>query len=233
MLSRRAGLGASSSLIRTLSGTAHGFRPSLRRDTPAHILLLHARYLATETSTSSGGSTYPPPGFNANTAQKSIPTDSAGKPEGTARVADGTDMSHYSDALKKQVKIPGNLPTSDPKTHASEIQTLTELAAEKASSDKAEAAKSTDKRKEEKKLTVWQKVKKEANHYWDGTKLLVTEVRISSKLALKMAAGYELTRREHRQVRHRLRNYSSMLTIFCSCTVLSKTWADSYHFPFS
>lgn len=53
---------------------------------------------------------------------------------------------------------------------------------------------------EKKKLTTWQKVKKEAAHYWDGTKLLVTEVKISSKLALKMAAGYELTRREYRQV---------------------------------
>jgi len=46
-----------------------------------------------------------------------------------------------------------------------------------------------------------QKVKKEAQHYWDGTKLLATEVRISLRLALKMAAGYELSRRENRQVR--------------------------------
>ena len=49
-------------------------------------------------------------------------------------------------------------------------------------------------------MTIWQKVKHEVMHYWDGTKLLATEVRISSRLALKMAAGYELTRREHRQL---------------------------------
>ena len=66
----------------------------------------------------------------------------------------------------------------------------------KAEKEKKEA----EKKKEEKKLTVWQKVKKEAAHYWDGTKLLGMEIKISFKLALKMAAGYELSRRESRQV---------------------------------
>jgi LETM1 and EF-hand domain-containing protein 1 len=55
--------------------------------------------------------------------------------------------------------------------------------------------------KPEKKLTIWQKVKKEAVHYWDGTKLLGKEIRISFRLALKMAAGYELSRRESRQLK--------------------------------
>ena len=54
--------------------------------------------------------------------------------------------------------------------------------------------------KEIKKLTLGQKIKHEAQHYWDGTKLLAAEVRISTRLALKMAAGYELTRRESKQV---------------------------------
>jgi LETM1 and EF-hand domain-containing protein 1 len=57
-------------------------------------------------------------------------------------------------------------------------------------------------KKDAKKLTLGQKVKKELQHYWDGTKLLATEVKISSRLALKMAGGYELSRREHRQVRY-------------------------------
>jgi LETM1 and EF-hand domain-containing protein 1 len=66
----------------------------------------------------------------------------------------------------------------------------------------ASAAETTvDKPKSEKKLTLWQKVKKEANHYWDGTKLLGKEIRISFRLALKMAAGYELSRRESRQLK--------------------------------
>ncbi|CCU78064.1 MRS7 family protein [Blumeria hordei DH14] len=55
-------------------------------------------------------------------------------------------------------------------------------------------------KKHESKLTLMQKVKKEAQHYWDGTKLLATEVKISTKLAVKMAAGYELSRRENRQL---------------------------------
>jgi hypothetical protein len=38
------------------------------------------------------------------------------------------------------------------------------------------------------------------NANFSRTKLLATEVRISSKLALRMAAGYELSRRENRQV---------------------------------
>jgi LETM1 and EF-hand domain-containing protein 1 len=57
-----------------------------------------------------------------------------------------------------------------------------------------------EEKKETKKLTIGQKIKKEVQHYWDGTKLLATEVKISSRLALKMAGGYELSRREHRQV---------------------------------
>lgn len=58
-----------------------------------------------------------------------------------------------------------------------------------------------EKKKDEKKLTIWQKVKKEAAHYWDGTKLLGKEIKISFRLALKMAAGYELSRRESRQLK--------------------------------
>jgi hypothetical protein len=59
------------------------------------------------------------------------------------------------------------------------------------------------------------------------TKLLATEVRISSKLALKMAAGYELSRRENRQVQHTAAyQQDGWLTIFSS-NVLSRIWAVS------
>ncbi|TPR08653.1 Protein kinase domain family protein [Aspergillus niger] len=56
-----------------------------------------------------------------------------------------------------------------------------------------------------------QKIKKEAQHYWDGTKLLATEVRISSRLALKMAAGYELSRREHRQLQRTVKDLGRLV----------------------
>ncbi|KAF5097503.1 hypothetical protein D0Z00_002388 [Geotrichum galactomycetum] len=52
----------------------------------------------------------------------------------------------------------------------------------------------------EPKLTLWEKVKHEAQHYWDGTKLLGYEIKVSTKLVAKMASGYELTRREDRQL---------------------------------
>lgn len=71
------------------------------------------------------------------------------------------------------------------------------------SSATPEDKKVTEAKKDAKKLTIGQKIKKEVQHYWDGTKLLATEVKISSRLALKMAGGYELSRREHRQVRQK------------------------------
>ncbi|KAF8636539.1 hypothetical protein AX17_003351 [Amanita inopinata Kibby_2008] len=48
---------------------------------------------------------------------------------------------------------------------------------------------------------VWKKVKHEAQHYWHGTKLLVSEVRISAKLQWKILHGESLTRRERRQLK--------------------------------
>lgn len=48
---------------------------------------------------------------------------------------------------------------------------------------------------------VWKKVKHEAAHYWAGSKLLVSEVRISARLQWKILHGESLTRRERRQVR--------------------------------
>jgi LETM1 and EF-hand domain-containing protein 1, mitochondrial len=48
---------------------------------------------------------------------------------------------------------------------------------------------------------VWKKVKQEAAHYWHGSKLLVSEVRISTRLQWKILHGESLTRRERRQVR--------------------------------
>ncbi|KAG6854327.1 hypothetical protein C0991_008222 [Blastosporella zonata] len=48
---------------------------------------------------------------------------------------------------------------------------------------------------------VWKKVKHELQHYWHGTKLLVSEVRISSRLQWKILQGETLTRRERRQLK--------------------------------
>ncbi|KAG1756490.1 LETM1-like protein-domain-containing protein [Suillus paluster] len=48
---------------------------------------------------------------------------------------------------------------------------------------------------------AWKKVKHEAAHYWHGSKLLVSEVRISGRLQWKILHGESLTRRERRQLK--------------------------------
>ena len=48
---------------------------------------------------------------------------------------------------------------------------------------------------------IWAKVKHEAAHYWHGSKLLVSEMRISLRLVFSLLQGKTLTRREKRQVR--------------------------------
>ncbi|ODQ80062.1 hypothetical protein BABINDRAFT_8235 [Babjeviella inositovora NRRL Y-12698] len=54
--------------------------------------------------------------------------------------------------------------------------------------------------KESKLTQIWAKVKHEAQHYWNGTKLLGLEMKISSKLVFKMVKGYGLSRREYKQL---------------------------------
>lgn len=77
------------------------------------------------------------------------------------------------------------------------------------------AGKERDEEKElkkpEKKLTLMQKIKKEARHYWDGTKLLAVEIRISTRLAFKMAAGYELSRRENKQLQRTVQDIARLV----------------------
>jgi LETM1 and EF-hand domain-containing protein 1, mitochondrial len=182
------------------------------RNLPQHIsavaILLPRRHYAPEPTTSTGGgANLPPPGFNAAEAKKPLKQSTP-------------ETAQNAGANKSKAVDPDNTATAEPKGKATDFDTQShsQLLSEEASAESAEP-KDKDalemKKKEEKKLTLWQKVKKEANHYWDGTKLLATEVKISSRLALKMAAGYELTRRENRQVsicqRLRLR---SRLTYF-------------------
>lgn len=163
---------------------------------PAIAILIPHRAVSTEHSTSTQNGNFPPPGFNAEQAKKPLPKDEQSKTQEKSTAPD--------------VSIPRKEPTANAKTDAQEARTLSELASEKAA--EASKEKSVAKKEEEKvKLTTWQKVKKEAAHYWDGTKLLVTEVRISSKLALKMAAGYELTRREHRQLQRTVQDLGRLV----------------------
>ena len=171
---------------------------TLPRQLPAIALLIPSRRYATETTTSGGTGNGPPPGFNIEQAKKPLPTQRDQQDQQKSAASEAT--SDHA-ALKEHVKIPLHEPTSVPPTKAAEGATLSELAAGKAVAEKTDEKQVAKQAEEKKKLTIMQKIKKEALHYWDGTKLLATEVRISLKLALKMAAGYELSRREHRQVR--------------------------------
>ena len=101
--------------------------------------------------------------------------------------------------------------TGVPKTKAMEDMSLAELAADKAASVQKEDKPAVEGKKAEKKMTLLQKVKHEVQHYWDGTKLLATEVKISTKLALKMAAGYELSRRENRQLQRTVQDLGRLV----------------------
>ncbi|KAL9127309.1 MAG: hypothetical protein Q9217_003796 [Psora testacea] len=204
-----------------ISGGALPFRPSLpstpthsaylrrrARDLPPQLqalaILLPRRSYATETSpTGSGGANFPPPGFSAEEAKKPLPPDESIKVS-TSEVA--ADVASSIQGQTRAAKEAGGI-TGVAKTKASEDHSLDELAADKAKHEK----KVSEASKEQPKLTIWQKLKKEAQHYWDGTKLLATEVRISTKLALKMAAGYELSRRENKQLQRTVQDLGRLV----------------------
>ncbi|PNS20195.1 LETM1 domain-containing protein mdm28, mitochondrial [Sphaceloma murrayae] len=164
-----------------------------QRQIPAIAILVPQRHINTETSQSTPGATYPPPGFNAEQARKPLSKE-AQEHKSAQQSKDGSVSKDTS------VSIPLHKPSEQPPTKAAEGVSVAEMASKSTASSKAQEKAVEEKKKEEKKLTLGQKIMKEVHHYWDGTKLLATEVKISSKLALKMAAGYELTRREHRQL---------------------------------
>ncbi|EAW09416.1 MRS7 family protein [Aspergillus clavatus NRRL 1] len=170
------------------------------RGLPTHlqaiaILVPQQRGYATETSTStSSQSNLPPPGFNAEQAKKPIPQSNASQPA----------AAHGSTQVARKPEIPLAAANSVDLKKQGELE-----AAKKALTE--EEKKVAEAKKDQKKLTIGQKIKKEVQHYWDGTKLLATEVKISSRLALKMAAGYELSRREHRQLQRTVRDLGRLI----------------------
>ncbi|KAK8219710.1 LETM1 domain-containing protein ylh47 [Zalaria obscura] len=202
MLSNRAASQLAPLVLRNGARTAYRRSQHVPRHLQAIAILIPHRGVSTETSTSGGNNNYPPPGFNAEQAKKPLPKDG----EQATQSSDKNSSSSLP-----EINIPTSKPTEIAPTKAAEKASLTELAAEKAREDKAEEKALEKKKEAEKKLTIGQKIMKEVHHYWDGTKLLATEVRISSKLALKMAAGYELTRREHRQLQRTVQDLGRLV----------------------
>ncbi|KAI6082702.1 LETM1-domain-containing protein [Hypoxylon rubiginosum] len=169
----------------------------LASDLTARALLIPIRSITTERH-SAGPPDGPPPGFNAEQAKKPLPrTETSAASKKASEAESKTKSSDEKLAAKPTTPAIGE-PSAEPKT-------LTELAAKKG----VEVEKQEE--KQGKKLTLSQKIKHEIQHYWDGTKLLATEVKISSKLALKMAAGYELTRRENRQLQRTVQDLGRLV----------------------
>jgi hypothetical protein len=110
-----------------------------------------------------------------------------------------SDSSLLSKADNKLSTVPplGHPPPSPPVKLSSIPPKITEVAAEKA---EQEVAKKEEKVKGTFPQRAWATVKKEASHYWHGTKLLGQEIKISAKLQWKVLNGGTLTRRERRQV---------------------------------
>ncbi|MCJ1477524.1 hypothetical protein MMC13_006196 [Lambiella insularis] len=185
--------GSSAALANVIHESARNAPPHLR----VLAVLLQRRGYSTETSTSGGGGpSFPPPGFNAEQAKKPLPHDTPKKSASAEKTPH--EASALLEDIKQEIEQAGA--SGVEKTKAMANRSLSEITAGNATTVQEEAGKATDAKQDMKKLNIWQKLKKEASHYWDGTKLLATEVRISSKLALKMAAGYELSRRESRQL---------------------------------
>ncbi|RSL58763.1 hypothetical protein CEP53_006018 [Fusarium sp. AF-6] len=187
-------LGNARALSRGVSPAILGRHVSRHAKVPAIAILIPLRSMGTEHHRPDGPLSGPPPGFNAEMAKKPLPKD----PSTTVAKKDEKKV----DAQPKESAV------AKP-AEASAEATKTEVVATKEGVlEKADAAK---KDQEEKKLTVWQKVKKEAQHYWDGSKLLGTEIKISWRLALKMAAGYELTRRENKQLQRTVQDLGRLV----------------------
>ncbi|KAK5458141.1 LETM1 domain-containing protein ylh47 [Exophiala xenobiotica] len=205
---RRILLQSSSRLPHSSLLTSHSARSQFTRSLPPKVqalaILLPRRNYATETNTH-GSDSGPPPGFNIDEAKKPLSKGADKEASPTPTLAELKDSD-------EQLKTPKGEATMIDKTKALEKATLSELAAKKAAEPAQSTSTSVAKKKEEsKKLTIGQKIKKEIMHYWDGTKLLAAEVRISSKLALKMAAGYELSRRENRQLQRTVQDLGRLV----------------------
>jgi LETM1 and EF-hand domain-containing protein 1 len=119
---------------------------------PALAILIPRRGVSTDTHTSGGPPAGPPPGFNAEQAKKPL------KDVGIA--SNATSKAAAKQAEKHEIDpVPANTATAVPKTDATEALTLSELAGKKEA-----ALEQKDGKKEEKKLTLMQKVKREAQH---------------------------------------------------------------------
>lgn len=162
------------------SRSAIGLPPSIPL-TPLSSGRLRLRALNTESHTSANTPTPPPP----------IPQ---------------ADLKNVAESARPQLASQqplGTQPPTPPLPVDAIPPKIVDVAAEKV--EKELAAKKEEKPKGTAISRAWATVKKEASHYWHGTKLLGQEIKISAKLQYKVLQGATLTRRERRQVSSCLR----------------------------
>ncbi|RKF74298.1 LETM1 domain-containing protein mdm28, mitochondrial [Golovinomyces cichoracearum] len=163
----------------------------------ALALLLPIRTVSNNTHTHSKLSSELPPGFNAEQARKSTLSNQLKSTNTSTKGEDVTKIRGVETTSSIKVSAASRLDDTD-------SSTLTEVTKKGKNEDNNLVS-------EEKSMTLLQKIKKEARHYWDGTKLLATEIKISTRLASKMAAGYELSRREHKQLRRTVKDIARLV----------------------
>lgn len=125
---------------------------------------------------------------------ESPPSSKAGKS------GDSKGSTLFSPAPSKAAPLSAS--TASPKKSENNAEIANTESKPIATAEDKNVTKAKDEVKPEGRLAkAWAWVKHEANHYWDGSKLLAAEVRVSSKLLRKVLNGARLTRRERRQVR--------------------------------
>ncbi|CUA70284.1 LETM1 and EF-hand domain-containing protein anon-60Da, mitochondrial [Rhizoctonia solani] len=123
-----------------------------------------------------------------------LPTTKSGKP------SDSKGSTLFSPTPSKPVSSTTTTPLSSTKPNDKSDASTNEAKPVVPAEDKS-VTKSKDETKPEGRVAkAWAWIKHEANHYWDGSKLLAAEVRVSSKLLRKVLNGARLTRRERRQL---------------------------------
>lgn len=178
-----------------LPRTLRPFPRRVPREIPALAILVPLRSISTEPHRSGGPTGGPPPGFNAEQAKKPLSQE-----QSTPR----KDAAATSSSSAEENATKSGLQQGTPSKED-------EAAGLEAGGAKTDSGVAKTDQKEQKKLTLMQKVKKEVQHYWDGTKLLAAEVKISTRLAIKMAGGYELSRRENRQLQRTVQDLGRLV----------------------
>lgn len=154
--------------------------------------------------THSSGPPPPPPSRGHGKQQKSEQTSEAKPKQGplyqkAGSAPENKDAPVSTSDISRVSPVSG-VPGAELGSDANQLSASQALLAEK--QEKELEAKEAEERWKRQPLVkrAWIKVKEEAAHYWHGTKLLAKEVKISARLLRRLMLGYNLTRREHRQV---------------------------------